>query len=160
MHQNEEGKKRKPLSDLKRKKRRRRSGSAARRSAPAGSLGRRCRGGREARLSGAGWRGARGRRFIGGEGNGGAAGEAVDGGTPTAAINGRGARWAAVSGERKGRGWLGAARLNALRTWREGRRRGEARGRRAGRRPAGQGSGAGAPEVEDNPDKGPHLSVA
>jgi hypothetical protein len=111
-------------------------------------------------LSGAGWRGARGRPFIGGEGSGGAAGEAVDGGHAAAAINGRGARWAAVSGERKGSGRLEAARWSAPRTRREGKRRGEARGRRGRATGAAMVGGGGRRRVEDGPDRGPHLSAA
>jgi hypothetical protein len=79
-YQNEEEEKWTPLSSLKGKKRRRRSGSAARRGAPAGFLGGGGVEGEKSSIERCGWRGARGRPFIGGEGSGGAAGEAVDGG--------------------------------------------------------------------------------
>jgi hypothetical protein len=48
-----------------------------------------------------------GEAFIGGEGRGGGAGKAVDGGTPAAAIKARWRPWcAAVTGGRgRGRGW-------------------------------------------------------
>jgi hypothetical protein len=70
------------------------------------------------------------------------------------------ARWAAVSGERKGSGRLEAARWSAPRTRREGKRRGEARGRGAGAVAGAAGRRAARLRLKEALTGGPHLSVA
>jgi hypothetical protein len=66
----------------------------------------------------------------------------------------------AVSGERKGRGRLEAARWSAPRTRGKGKRRGEARGRRTVAVAGAAGRRAGAGRLKEALTGGPHLSVA